>query len=289
MSVVIEVRNPNDLTSTYDQIEIQRSTTNTVAGMADIKTDLAISTTWASDRSTGYTAYTDDNGTAGTHYYRFRFKNSSSSITGNYSDIFLSGGSTVQTRFRNKMKDNNSNNYFFSNSEVQDFEIQAVHKLFPITWFETYDDSAFVPDGTTEVFTFPTQVIRLNALETRDSEGEKMRRVHGYRVQGRNLIFDHPPDSNVTLRAWVEKRFLKLSEVPDLWDSHIINLMRLEAFETMEAERSRFFKYNTIAKPSGGSLPSLDRIITRIEQQIKIRENQLRRVRKPVEINLTSN
>ena len=287
MSVVVEVRNPNDLTSTYDQIEIQRSTTNTVAGMSDVKTDLAIDSSRASDLSTGYSQYVDTGGTVGTHYYRFRYKASGSGALSAYSDIFLSGGTVLQTRFRNKMRDTNSANYFFTDSEVQDFETQAIQKLWPITWFETYSDSDFTPDGTTEIFTFPAQVTRLTDLELRDSNGEKISNKHGWQVRGRTLMFDHPPTSGDTIRSWTEKKFLKLAEVPDVWDTHIVNLMRLDAYETMEADRARFYKYNSIAKPDGGSLPSLDRIITRIEQQIKLRAAQLRRIRKPVEINLT--
>ncbi|MBK9272875.1 MAG: hypothetical protein IPM48_14925 [Saprospiraceae bacterium] len=286
MTVVLEVRNPIDLTSSYDQIEIERATSNSAAAMSNIDT-VDIDTSRASDLSTGYTQYVDSTGTVGTHYYRFRYLNSTSSAVSAYSDIFLSGTTVLHTRFRNKMRDTNSNNYFFSNEEVDDFLTQAIDKLYPLTWFETYDDSAFVPDGTTEIFTFPVQVTRLTDLELRNSNGEKIGDKHGWQVRGRNLIFDYPPDNGDTIRAWVEKKFVKLSEVPNIWDSHIINLMRLDAYETLEADRARYYKYNTIAKPDGGSLPQLNNIITRIEQQIRLREQQLRRTRKPVEINLT--
>ena len=280
MTVVVEVRNPLDLTSTYNQIEIERATSNSAGAMSNIAT-VSIDTTTASDLSTGYTAYNDTGGTVGTHYYRFRYKASGSGATSSYSDIFGAGGSVLQTRFRRIMRDINSNNYFFSTDDLDFFEQQAVQRLWPITWFETYSTTDFVPDGATEVFTFPVGVTRVTGIDAVNDSGETIGKKLGWRVRGRTLIFDHAPLSGETLRVWEEKMFLKLAEIPEVWDTHLLNLMKLQAFETLEADRTRFYKYNSIAKPEGGNLPGLDRIITRLETQIKLRENQLRRSRRP--------
>ena len=285
MSVIVDIRNPRDLTSTYNQIEIQRATSNSAAAMATITT-ISISSTYASDLSTGYTSYTDADGTVGTHYYRFRFKQSSSGAVSSWSDIFAAAGNVLHTRFRRIMRDVNSNNYFFTADDLDFFLEQAISKLWPITWFETYDDAAFVPDGTTEIFTFPVGVTRVNRIDVIDSGGNNLGESLKYTIRGRSIIFDEAPASGLTLRAWVEKMFLKLGEIPDIWDSHILNIMRLQAFETMEADRSKFYKYNSVAKPEGGNLPSIDKIITRIEGQIKLRESQLRRVRTPAFVKL---
>lgn len=286
MTVVLKIRNPQDLTTTYDQIEIQRSTTNTVAGMADISTSTAIDTTTASDLSSGYTAYSDSGGTVGTHYYRFRYKNSVSVTYSSYSDIFLSGGSTLQTKFRRRMRDINSSNYFFSADDLDAFETEAVQRLWPITWFETYSDSYFVPDGTTNIFNFPVGINRINSVETVDSNGDVTGRPVKYQIRGKMIIFDQAPSSGTILRAWAEKMFTDVAEVPEIWDGHLINIMRLQAYETLEGDRNRYYKYNSIAKPEGGNLPSIDKIITRIEAQITRREGQLRRTRRPSFIKL---
>lgn len=286
MSVVVDIRNPQDLTGSYDQIEIQRNTINSASGMADIKTDLAISLTFASDLSTGYTSYTDPTGVVGTHYYRFRYKNSTSGAVSSYSDIFAAASNVLHTRFRRMMRDTNSNNYFFTADDLDFFLEQAISKLWPITWFETYSTTDFVPDGTTKIFTFPVGVTRVNSIDNVDSQGVTLEQIVNWKVRGRMLIFDQAPASGTIMRVWEEKMFIKLGEIPFIWDSHILNLMRLQAFETLEADRSKYYKYNSIAKPEGGNLPSLDRIITRIETQIKLREAQLRRVRRPAFIKL---
>lgn len=285
MAVDVEVRNPLDLTTTFDRIEIERATSNDSGSMSNIAT-VDIDTTTKTDLSAGYTAYSDSTGVVGTHWYRFRYENEGSGAVSSYSDIFAAGGSVLQARFRRLMRDVNSNDYFFSDDDLDFFEEHALQMLWPITWQETYSDSAITPDGTTEVFTFPIGTTRLNGIQVLNSSGSFATQKLGWTVRGRNLIFDVAPRSGVTYRMWMDKMFLKLSEVPEIWDTHILNRMKIQAYETMEADRSRFYKYNSIAKPEGGNLPSLDRIITRLEIQIKNREAQLRRVRRPASIKL---
>lgn len=285
MSVIVEARNPQDLTASYDQIEIERNTANSESGMANITT-VDIDTSTASDLSTGYTGYLDAAGTVGTHFYRFRYKDSGSGAVSSYSDIFAASGSVLQSRFRRMMKDINPNNYFFSPDDLDFFETQSVQRLWPITWMETYSDSYFVPDGVTQIFNFPVGVTRLNSLEFRDQAGQVLGKKLNWQVRGRVLLFDTAPSTDIVLRAWVEKMFLKISEVPEIWDTHILNLMRLQAYEMLEGDRSRYYKYNSIAKPEGGNLSGFNNIITRIESQIKLREAQLKRVRRPQSIKL---
>lgn len=287
MAIKLDLRNPDDLTSTYDQIEIQRSTTNTTTGMANIKTDLAISSTYASDLSTGYSSYTDDDGVEGTHYYRFRYKASSSSTYSSYSDIFPAGGSVFHTRFRRRMRDTNTNNYFFTDDDIEIFITETVEELYPITWIETYLDSMITPDGTTEAFAFGTGVTRVNDLELINSSGENQGSIKGWKLRGRYVVFDHAPGDDNTIRAWVEKKFTKAAEVPEQWDGYFVHKLMLKGYETLEADRARYYKYTSVAKPEGGNLPSLDKIITRLEIQLQRQERFLRRVRKPAEINLT--
>lgn len=285
MAVILKIRNPIDLTTTYDQVDIERATSNSAAAMSNIATT-NIDTTTASDLSSGYTSYTDSSGTVGAHYYRFRYKISSSGTYSSYSDIFLAGGSVLQSRFRRIMRDTNSNSYFFTADDLDFFEQQAVSRLWPITWIETYSDTAFVPDNTTEIFNFPVGVTRLNSIDVLDSSGEYVGRKLNWKVRGKTLLFDNAPSSDLTLRAWVEKMFTDIAEVPEIWDTHILNLMKLQAYESFEADRARYYKYNSVAKPEGGSLTSFNNIITRLETQIKLREQQLRRVRRPQSIKL---
>jgi hypothetical protein len=287
MAIKLDLRNPDDLTSTYDIINIQRNTSNSATGMTAIKADLPISSTYASDLSTGYSSYTDDNGVVGTHWYRFRYENSASGIYSSWSDIFAAGGSVFHTRFRRRMRDTNSNDYFFTDDDIDIFLAETIQELYPITWIETYLDSMITPDSSTEVFAFSTGVTRISSIEHINSSGNNQGSVKGWQLRGRYVIFDNAPSSGETYRVWVEKKFLKAAEVPEEWDGYILHKLMIKAYETLEADRARYYKYNSVAKPEGGNMPSLDKIITRLEVQISRAEKLLRRVRKPVEINLT--
>lgn len=280
MSVLLDIRNPKDLISTFSKIEVQRANSNSGDGMSNIGS-VDINTSTATDLSSGYTSFDDEDGDLDSHYYRFRFRNSDSTIFSTYSEVFKAGSTVLHNRFRRLMRDINANDYFFSQDDIDFYLEQAIARLWPITWMETYSDTAFVPDGNTDVFNFPVGVTLVNSLQYVNSSGQTLGNYTGWAVRGKTLIFDTAPSSGVTLRAWFEKMFTDPAEVPEIWDSHLLNLMRLQAYETMEADRSKFYKYNSIAKPEGGNLPSIDKIITRIEAQIIRREAQLRRVRRP--------
>jgi len=285
MAVRIEIRNPDDLELTYDQIEIQRATSNSAAAMANIKTDLAIDETTANDLSTGYTAYLDADGTSGTHYYRFRYKASSSGAVSSYSNIFLSGTSVLHTRFRRRMRDTNSANYFFTDDDVTTFLSNAINKLYPHTYNEVIDES-LTTLADTEKYTYPLGVFRINEIEFVDSSGQILGSPKGFKKRARQIIFNTTPPVGYTIRLYAEKQFQKLAEVPSLFDDLILDLMQLEALQTMEMDRSKYYRYTTVTNPEGGNMPSIARSIERLEITTQKRLNSLRRTRRASEIHL---
>ena len=282
---LVEIRNPQDLTTTYNQIEIQRGTTSTGSDMADISTSTVIDTTYANDLSTGFTSYTDAGGDTAS-YYRFRFKASASGAVSAYSDIFQAGTTVMHTRFRRRMRDTNSANYFFTNADLDTMVANAIKKLFPHTFNETIDETLST-DGTTMKFSFPVGVNRVNDIEFLNSDGEVTSRPRGWKLRARQIIFDYAPGDGYTIRLYCDKMFKKLAEVPDLFDDLILDLMCLEAYETMEADRSKYYRYQSVARPEGGNLPSMKGVIERLEVTTKQRLNSLRRVRRPSDIKLT--
>lgn len=276
MSQLVEVRNPQDLTNTYDTIEIQGGAAADGSGMANLTTALAIDTTTANDLTTGFSTYTD---TADSAYYRFRYKNALSGVLSSYSDVFAANTTVMHARFRRRMRDTNSNNYYFTNDDITMLLGNAIKKLFPHTYNEVIDES-LATSNTTRKYSFPVGVNRINDIEFLDSQGDVQQLPRNYKLRARQIIFDSPPPSGYTMRLYCDKMFKKLAEIPDFLDDLILDLMVLEAYEHFEAERQQFYKYTTVTNPEGGNLPSVARVIERLETTTVRRLNALRRVRR---------
>ena len=286
MAVILDIRNPEDLANTFDEIEVQRGVEEDGSDMADIETDLPIDLSLASDLSTGYTYFNDPNGQEGVSRYRWRYKSDTDSIVSNYSDIVLAGTSFFHTRFRRRMRDTDSNRYYFTDEDISVLLTDAIAKLNPHTYIEVIDES--IPtNNTTRKYSFPVGINRIDDIELIDNRGDVQIHPTNYIKRARQLIFDNPLPSGYTMRLYADKFFTKPSELPVTFDGLILDLMTLDAYQTFEADRSSYYKYTTIVVPEGGNLPSMSRAIERLTVTTDKRLNSLRRVRHPSQIKLT--
>jgi hypothetical protein len=276
MAISIEIRNPRDSTSTYDQIVLESASAQ--GGSYSNVTTASVSTSNKTDLSPGYTSYTHTSGDT-TKWYRYQFKNASSSIVTPYSREFRGGYSEIDQDFRRAMRDTNSSNYFFTDDDVAGFRRRAVESLWPVTWQEVVDESLST-DGSTEKFTYPSGVTRVADVEFVDSNGRVVYVPSGYRRRGNQLIFDSAPSSGYTIRLQVEKMFTKWVEVPHFFDSYIIDSMRLQAYKEFEADRMQYYKYNSVVNSEGGNIPSIRLVIQNLEMSSQRRLNDLKRTRR---------
>jgi hypothetical protein len=282
MALKITCRNPSDGIATFDQIEFHRATSS--GGTFSVVSTSTIDVSNRTDLSPGYTSYTDATGD-NTKYYKTRYKNSVSSITSTLSIEFQGETTLIDSHFRRRMADTNSASYFFSKDDVEEYRKDAVHSLWPHTWQEGYDDSG-TTDGTTEVFTAPAGVTRINKIQLLDDDGTVVSRLSDYEVQSNSIIFPTAPSNGYTMRLWVEKMFTKWEEVPETFDSYLIDFMMLQAYRVLEADRTRYYKYTTVQKPDNGGITNIRDIIIRLEASTERRLNALRRIRKPSEMGL---
>jgi len=283
MANLLDIRNPIDLTATYGEIEVSGGTNADGSSMSVLAT-VSIDTTTANDLSSGYTTYSHAAGDS-TWYYKFRYKVTGSATYSSYSDLFQAFTSVMHARFRTKMADTNSNNYYFTNDDISLFLNNSINKLYPHTYSEVIDES-LTSDNTTRKYNFPVGVFRINDLELIDSQGDVSGTPAGYNKRSRQIIFNYPLPSGYTIRLYCDKRYTKLAEVPEQFDDLILDLMRLEAYEVFEADRSQYYKYTTTVNPEGGNLPSIATVILRLEKSTKDRLNSLSRTRRPGQIRL---
>lgn len=279
----LDIRNPRDGIATYDQIEIKGSANSDMSSSSTVTSSLSIDTSKATDLSTGYTQITDGTGYA---YYQFRYKNSISGATSNWSPIFAADTSILHARFRRKMKDTNSQKYFFSDADISDFLQNAIYKLFPHTYNECIDET-LTPATNTFKYSFPTGIARVNDIEYIDAQGNVAGKPTGWSIRAKQIIFDRVPQTGYTFRLYADKMFQKLAEVPEYLDDLILDLMRLQAYENFEADRTSYYQYTTTVNPDGGNVPSIARIIERLTATTDKRLNALRRVRRAANIKLT--
>jgi hypothetical protein len=279
---ILDIRNPRDLTTTYDQIEIRGSANSDMSSPTTLTSSLSINTATASDLSTGYTTYLDGTGYA---YYQFRYKHSVSGATSDWSEIFAVDTTVMHTRFRRKMRDTNSQNYFFSNEDITNYLTGAITRLYPHTYNEVIDET-LIPTANTYKYTFPIGIQRVNDLEYIDAQGNVAGRPNGWSIRAKQIIFDAPPSTGYIFRIYADKMFQKLAEIPEFLDDLILDLMRLQAYEDLEANRSQYYKYTTLVQPEGGNVPSIGRIIERLVTTTKERLQALRRTRRAADIRL---
>lgn len=281
---VLDIRNPDDVTNTYNQIEIQGSANSDMSSPTTLTSTLSIDSATANDLSVGYTSYVDTTGYA---YYRFRYKASGSGAVSEWSDIFAVDTTVMHTRFRRRFRDTNSANYFFTNDDITTYLGNSIKKLWPNTWNETIDET-LTSSSSTRKYNFPVGVNRVNDIEFVDSSGDVQIFPRRWKIRARQIIFDSAPPDGYTMRLYCDKMFLKLAECPPHLDDLILDLMTFEAYQTFHANRSSYYKYTTVTNPEGGNLPSITEMIKTLAISTKDRLNSIRRVRRPGTIKLVN-
>ena len=275
MSIPLCLRNPRDVNATFDQIVIERAT-SLGGSYASVSTE-DVDTTTRSDISPGYTNYVDSAGDTD-KYYRIKYSNSSNSAATTYSEEFRGGYELLDSIFREKFRDNKSDDYFFDDDQVAQMRNEAIDSLWPHTWMRTKDET-LTTDGTTEVFTVPVGVLRIEEIEFIDSNDTVVWRPRKWKHVGNNIIFPSPPGSGHTMRLYVHKRFTKYGETPWEYDSYLLDVMMLKAYEALQSDRSKYYKYNSVVKAEGGNLPGLRLIIDSLNVTIDNKTKKLKRTR----------
>jgi len=280
--LAVRARNPSDGISTYDKIKFYRATSQT--GTYSLIATQDIDQTTISDNSPGYTKYDEASGTT-SMWYKVSFYNSSSGIESNLSDAFQGGTTQLDTMIRRKMKDNNASNYFFENEEVEDARELAIKSLYPGTWIDTTYDVT-ITESNKKTITLPSYIARVDDIMVYNDDGDYIGTYLAFKRVGNKLFALSEFPTGYVFRLIITKPYKLAAECPEEFDDYLIWVSQRTLFESMESDRSRYFKYTSVVRPEGSNMPSLNRIIERLEVQIRRRLNELRRVREATEINL---
>lgn len=281
---VIYKRNPQDGTTTYDKMRTYRATSQ--SGSFSVVATTTIDTTTAIDQSSGYTLYSDTAGTSAS-WYKTSWYHSVSLAESDLTSAFAAGTMPFDDKIRRRLKDTNVATYFFTNEEIADFRERALQSLYPATWIDTVYEIA-VTDNNKRSITVPFTVFRVDTIKVVNSNGDNCGEHNAYYKVGNTLYAVNSFPVGYTLRMVVTKPFRLDVETPEHFESYLLDMAELDALRTMETDRSRYYKYTTTIRPEGGNLPSLNRIISNLEESAARKLNTIRRNRESAFINLTS-
>lgn len=276
------LRNPNDGITSYDQIKVYRSAAKT--GTYTILATVDIDQTTIADNSPGYTLYNDAGG-SDSYWYKASYYNSSSLVETDMSDAFQGETTELDTKIRRRVKDSNANKYFFSNDEIAQARDIAIKSLYPATWIDTTYDVT-ITDSNKTLITLPSYVARVDGIRVYDSGSNPVGNYISFYKVGNKLYPLSEFPTGYTFRIIITKAYKVPAEVPEELDNYLLDVAEIELLKILEMDRSRYYKYTTSIRPEGGNMPSLGRIIDRLEVNANRKLNSYRRVREAGEINL---
>lgn len=281
--IILYLRNPDDGVSTYDQVKVYRSSSQN--GTYALLNTMSIDQTTIADGVPGYTQVTDADGTVD-NWYKFLYYNSVSTLTSNYSESFQGGTTELDAKIRRRMKDTNVNKYYFDNDEIGDARDLAIQSLYPHTWIDTTHD-VVISDSNKTGITLPQYIARVDTIKIYDSESNLIGNNYlGFYKVGNKLYPQTEFPTGYTFRIIYTKAYTQPAECPEHFTPYLLDIAQIELLKVMETGRMRYYKYTSSVRPEGGNIPSLNRIIERLEKSAARKLNSIRRVRETTEINL---
>lgn len=280
---VLYIRNPEDGITTYDQIKVYRSDSKN--GTYLVINTINIDSSTIDENNSGYTKVTDNTGTSD-HWYKVSYYNSVSLVESDLSTEFQGGTTELDTKIRVRMKDTNVNKYFFTQDELTQARDNAIKSLFPHTWIDTVYEVA-ITESNKKTITLPQYVSRMDKIKVYDSSGDLIaNNFLGFYKVGNKLYANDEFPVGDTFRFIITKAYKIPAECPEEFDPYLIDVAQIELLKILEMDRARYYKYTTSIRPEAGNIPSLNRMIERLEGSTRVKLNSMRRVREVTEINL---
>lgn len=275
--------NPTDIDGSYDKIRLYRATAK--GGIYALISTTTVDTTTAVDGYYGYTKV-DDSGGDSNKWYKYTYYNSVTLAESGYSEEMPGGITEFDLRVRRRMKDSDYNKYFFSNDEVIDARDAAIKSLYPATWIDTAYDVLIVDGSNDKTITLPSYIARPDKIKVYNSDGDYCGEYLAfYRVGNKIYALTDFPDG-YTFRFIITKPYRLLHECPEEYYTYLIDAAEIELLKLLEMDRARYYKYTAVVRPEGGNMPSLSKIIERLEVTTRKKRDEIRRVRETGEISL---
>lgn len=240
VSIPIYVENPKDGENTFDKILLYRSDDSYAA----IKYTLDIDLTTRNQFSPGYTLYADPSGET-TYSYKAQYKNSTSGLLSPLTDAFAYGDSYIIVEARGILRDTDSANYVFSNTELQDMEARAVEELFPGIVKAVVDTSKTIQEDVID-YEMPVGAFRIRQVHKGALADDDWKEIDDFEfLRGRYLRLQESEvaESGDTLTIEYNRKYRDVGEVPAVIARGVIlNQILAECYEILANDRGVKFK-----------------------------------------------
>lgn len=245
MSIIkITVPNPNDGTTTFDQIKFYEATDSNGTGAALLTTS-NIDTSYRYQIDPGFTSYTYTSG-ATTKYYAAKYYNSSSGILSDYTTWVLGDKDRWDTMFENDLGD--TTNTIWSQADVKRYKQFALEALYPDLYRQVIDTSLTLDNDTVPSYTYtvPFGIFHISEVGIGDIQNSTstftVLHPDAWTFENSTLHLKQIPDSesSATIRLIANKKFLEVGEVPERFDRFVIYHMKMSAYLRLADDFPRF-------------------------------------------------
>lgn len=281
--ITLNVRNPDDGTSSYNQIKIYRSATQT--GTFTVIETANIDLSGATEFSTGFTSYTDSTGDT-TYWYKFSYYQSASSSESTLSTAIQGGTAAIDSRIRLELSDSDTTapNYpFWTNDEVAAARQDAVNALYP-EYFKDWVDTSLTTSQNSWSYTLPATLFNVEYIDVWDQTAtpyNKITTITDFDVIGGKIYLNSTSDVNLdsgyTMYIHCSKRITESADVPSHMDEALMRKACAVLLRKLLWDRAKYQRYTTIIRPEGSNMPSIQQQIKDYEAFFNQRLNQVKK------------
>lgn len=240
----ISVPNPNDGTTTFDQIQHGEADDSSGTNAAVINTS-SIDTSERSQINPGTTNYIYTSGNT-SKYYSGRYKNSTSGVTTDWMDWTLGGKDRWDTMFENEMSD--TTNAVWSQATVARFKQWALEALYPDIQRTVIDTSLTIDNDSSPAYTYEvpfgiTEITEVGVGDIDNTTSSFRVLLHNnwkFEANKLHIMNLSGLSTGDTIRLVATKKYLEVGDVPERFDRLIMNHLKMNAYLYLAEDFPRF-------------------------------------------------
>jgi hypothetical protein len=260
--IKLSVKNPDDGTTTFDQIRFYEADDSSGSGASLLNTS-DVDTVNITPVDPGNTTYSHTTGST-SKYYAARYYNSSSGNISDYTTWTLGGEDRWDIMFENELQD--TANAVWTAADLKRYKKRALNALYPDLYRIVIDTSLTMDltSGAEEYeYTLPFGVFDVSEVGTGDVDNIdstfKVTANDNWKVENNILHFTNISEysDGDTIRLVAAKKFLSVGEVPEIYDELVMYHLRMSAYLRLADDYPRYLTFAKLQKGTAVSFENL--------------------------------